>query len=64
MMSKIYQIVLKYKNNSREEVVGSSFDRDEAVKARDHYNEHEDNKNIYYLVQSVPIPRVKGKLIK
>lgn len=63
-MSKIYQIVLKYKNNGKEEVVGSSFDRDEAMKAKDHYNEHEDNTNIYYLVQSVPIPRVKGRLIK
>lgn len=61
---KIYRIVLKYKSNGYQEVVGQSLDKDEAVRARDHYNQHEDNTNIYYLIQSIPIPRVKGKLIK
>lgn len=64
MISKIYQIVLKYQSNGYEEVVGQSFEKEKAIEARDHYNEHEDNTNIYYLVQSIPIPKVKGKRIK
>lgn len=63
-MSKVYQIVLKYKSNGYEEVVGQSFEKEKAIEARDHYNEYEDNTNIYYIVQSIPIPKVKGKLIK
>lgn len=60
-MTKIYQVVLKRKDNDYEEVVGQSFKREEALKARDHYNEHEDNPSIYYLVSSVAIPKAKKR---
>lgn len=62
---KLYQIVLKYKNNGKQEIVGEAFDREKALAAKDHYNEHEDNTNIYYIVQSFTIPTaVKRKLKK
>lgn len=61
-MSKIYQVVLKRKDNDYEEVVGQSFEREEAFKARDHYNEHEDNPAIYYLMASVVIPKAKKRV--
>lgn len=61
-MTKIYQVVLKRKDNDYEEVVGQSFEREEALKARDDYNEHEDNPAIYYLVSSVVIPKAKKRV--
>lgn len=61
---KLYQIVLKYKNNGKQEIVGEAFDRDEALAAKDHYNEHEDNTNIYYVVQSVIIPTAVKRKVK
>lgn len=60
---KVYQIVLKYKNNGKQEIVGESFDREKAIDAKDHYNQHEDNTNIYYMVRSVTVPTaVKRKV--
>ena len=62
---KVYQIVLKYKNNGKQEVVGEASDREKALAAKDHYNQHEDNTNIYYIAQSVTIPTaVKRKVNK
>ncbi len=62
---KLYQIVLKYKNNGKQEIVSEAFDREKALAAKDHYNEHEDNNNIYYMVQSATIPAaVKRKANK
>lgn len=61
---KVYQIVLKYKNNGKQEIVGESFDREKAIAAKDHYNEHEDNTNIYYIVQSVTIPTAVKRKVK
>lgn len=58
----IYQIVLKRKDNNYEEAVGECFDKEQAQSLRDHYNEHEDNKNIYYLVKAVSIPKAKEKV--
>lgn len=61
-MTTIYQVVLKRKDNNYEEVVGQTFEREEALKSRDYFNEHEDNTQIYYLVKSVPIPKAKKKV--
>lgn len=61
---KLYQIVLKYKNNGKQEIVGEVFDREKAMAAKDHYNEHEDNTNIYYIVQSVTIPTAIKRMVK
>lgn len=61
-MAAMYQVVLKRKDNNYEEVVGQTFEREEALKSRDYFNEHEENTQIYYLVKSVPIPKVKKKV--
>jgi len=52
-----YQIVLKYKSDRREEVVGRLYDRQEARDLRDHYNEQNKKSNIYYLVKSVVVDK-------
>lgn len=59
-----YCIVLKYKDNGREEVVGRTFNKELAHANKDHYNEHEDNPNIYYLVKSVSIPKATKRRSK
>lgn len=56
-MTTMYQVVLKRKDNNYEEVVGQTFEREEALKSRDYFNEHGDNTQIYYLVKSVPQPK-------
>lgn len=61
-MTIMYQVVLKRKDNNYEEVVGQTFEREEALKSRDHFNEHEDNTQIYYLVKSVTILKAKKKV--
>jgi len=61
---KVYQIVLKYKNNGKQEIIGEAFDREKSLAAKDHYNEHEDNTNIYYIVQSVTIPTAVKRKVK
>lgn len=61
---KVYQIVLKYKNNGKQEIVGEAFDREKALAAKEHYNEHEDNTNIYYVVQSATIPTAVKRKVK
>lgn len=58
----IYQIILKRKDNNYEEAVGKYFDRQQAEALRDHYNEHEDNTNIYYLVKAVKLPKAKEQV--
>lgn len=56
-----YQIILKYKTDKREEVVGRNYNRQEATNLRDYYNEQEDNSNIYYLVKSLVVDQPYAK---
>lgn len=58
---KMYQIILKRKSSSKQEIVGQTLDREEADNLRDHWNEQEDDKDIYYLVMSTTIPKAKVK---
>lgn len=61
-----YQIVLKYKSSiQEEEIVGRTYDKIQATKLKDLYNEQEDNSNIYYLVKSVQVqkPFVKKRRV-
>ena len=58
---KMYQIILKRKSSSKQEIVGQTLDREEADNLRDYWNEQEDDKDIYYLVMSTTIPKAKVK---
>lgn len=58
---RVYQIILKRKSSSKQEIVGQTLDREEAHSLRDYWNEQEENEDIYYLVMSTVVPKAKVK---